>query len=415
MDIVRTSTWRALSGWACFALGLALCLLLVHGIFERLQIGHRFPLALDHYYFVDVWKSSYAEARQSSTAETIAITGCSMIMPPSQPVEDGVHAIPERLVQELRGLAPEREIQIVPLRWGGFGQLQNYFFADEIAETGVQRVVVALNLRSIARAWTGTWTKPELAGFIAPRRVPDALALPLHVVGLTADRLLLYVFLKNSLGYRAWRNTTKEQSRAIQALEALSERADRWMNLEAHRSFVRQTLRELKRQEGERLSLEGVMHEYGPVLAGVDTTHPVLRVLGATLRNWRDAGIEVLVVVLPANIEHWRSLGLLGDGQGVARSIAAIEEAVRTNGGSFLDLHDLLGKEGFRDPAGHLTYTGGVDGHERVISRSSGSRSSSTTASFALWCGAFGQSFHLRLRSSSRSVCSRSSSTRRSL
>ncbi len=356
-----------LPGWACFALGLALSLLLVHGIFERLQIGHRFPLPLDNYYFVAVWKSSYAEARQSSTAETIAITGGSMIMPPSRPVEAGVHAMPERLDQELQELAPERKIQIVPLRWGGFGQLQNYFFADEIAEAGVQRVVVSLNLRSIARAWTGTWTKPELAGFIAPRRLPDALALPLHVVDLTADRLLLYMFLKNALGYPAWRYTTKEQSRAMQALEVLSESADRWMNLKAHRGFVRLTLREQKRQEEERLSLEGVMHEYGPVLAGVDTRHPVLRVLGATLRTWRDAGIEVLVVVLPVNIEHWRSLGLVGDGQAVARSIAAIEAVVRTSGGSFLDLHGLLGKEGFRDPAGHLTYTGEVNGNERVV------------------------------------------------
>ena len=295
------------------------------------------------------------------------MTGDSLIMPPSQPVEAGIHAIPESLVHELRRLASEREIEIVPLRWGGNGQLHNYFLADEIASTGVRRIVVSLNLRSLAPAWTGTFTQPELAAWIAPERVPSALALPLHVVDLTADRLLLYVFLKNVIGYRSWRSFTKEQARAKRLLDFLSETVDRWLKLDAHRAFNRKILREGRRREAERLSLKGVVHEYGPVLAGVDAGHPVLRILGGTLRTWRDAGIEVLFVVLPANIEHWRSLGLLGDGQGVVRSIAAIEEVVRTNGGSFLDLHDLLGEEGFRDPAGHLTYTGEVDGHERVI------------------------------------------------
>jgi hypothetical protein len=94
---------------------------------------------------------------------------------------------------------------------------------------------------------------------------------------------------------------------------------------------------------------------------GVEDDHPVIRMLAATIRTFRRADIHVIAYVTPTNVEHIESLGLL-DREGLGRTLAVIERAVRENGGEFADLHALFPDEVFSDPPGHFVYEGEIDG-----------------------------------------------------
>ncbi|MFQ5513985.1 MAG: hypothetical protein ACE5FG_06055 [Myxococcota bacterium] len=318
---------------------------------------------MDFIAFVGAWKASFAAARTGGTHEPVALTGDSMFMLSGKLVEEGIFPLPERITHELSSLAPERGIELIPLHWGGYGAFENYFLADEILATRPQRAILSLNLSSFSREWTLRWSRQELAGWIAPTRLPTALRLPLYWNELTADRLLLYVVLERGLGVPRWRSARKLQTRARSLPGHLDEWIDEYAAIDAHRSFQRALLRERKRHRLERSSRSGVLREYGPVLRGIDPDHPVLQIVRATLRYLRAHGVEVLFLIMPANLEHWRELGLLDDRRGLDNTIEAIHTAVRAGGGTPVDLHDLLGEQGFRDAAGHLSYSGPLDGH----------------------------------------------------
>jgi hypothetical protein len=77
---------------------------------------------------------------------------------------------------------------------------------------------------------------------------------------------------------------------------------------------------------------------------------------------FRDAEIDVIVYTNPINVEQLVRAGA-HDPDGLARSIGAIGAVATRQGARFVDLHDLLGEEGFRDTGGHLRYgPEGVDG-----------------------------------------------------
>ena len=71
------------------------------------------------------------------------------------------------------------------------------------------------------------------------------------------------------------------------------------------------------------------------------------------LRALRDAGVPVLVVVNPVNVEHLRSLDLDADDR-LASGLATIGRVVGDSGARFLDLHAQLPDAAFRDAAGHV-------------------------------------------------------------
>ena len=129
------------------------------------------------------------------------------------------------------------------------------------------------------------------------------------------------------------------------------------MRLSRYESFtIRHTA-----SDGERLTALGVKRLLGPVIEGVDRDHPVLEVLGALLRFYRERGIEVIVFASPLNLEHFESLGIMEHSR-LPESLVAIREEVETSGAHFLDFHDRLPDAAFRDHLGHLTTEGSVNG-----------------------------------------------------
>jgi hypothetical protein len=97
------------------------------------------------------------------------------------------------------------------------------------------------------------------------------------------------------------------------------------------------------------------------VISGIGRDDPVLKILGALLRFYRERGVEVIVFANPINLEHFQSLGIMQQSR-LPESMAAIGEVVEASGARFADLHDRLPDAAFRDHLGHFTTEAPVNG-----------------------------------------------------
>ncbi len=118
----------------------------------------------------------------------------------------------------------------------------------------------------------------------------------------------------------------------------------------------------------DRQAAENVNEVYGLAMRGVESDHPVIQLLRATVREFESNGIRTVAYVVPFNVGWARSLGLY-DGAGVARSVHAIGSALEAEGALVVDLHDLLPDRGFRDAGNHFTVDDQIDGPDRVAIR----------------------------------------------
>ena len=130
----------------------------------------------------------------------VAFLGDSMIV--SYP--EG-RRVPDRLQERLDALSGEPgRLRVHAVAAPGMGAFDYYFLVDFVAAARPDVVILPFNLTSFAEAWRGTFSRPELVGFIEPSRLPGALGLPLDWIGVTADRLLSYVALVQAGGFDRW-------------------------------------------------------------------------------------------------------------------------------------------------------------------------------------------------------------------
>jgi len=280
--------------------------------------------------------------------------------------------IPDHLERALaHGEGPRSPVEIHNLAISGVGPFEYYFLSGEIMAARPDAVIFAFNLDTLSDAWRGNNSRPELAGWVGPARLGEALRLPLHWIGLTTDQLFFYVSLVRAGAYEAWRELKIEQARMGRARDAFRQRLGDLCSpnpepafdaaLDAHTL----SLLCLPGSDNRRFSRRGQLEHHGDALAGIDPGHPVLRVFAATLARLQAGGIPVLVYVTPANVEHMRRLDIL-DEIGLAATVAAVEEVSLAAGADFADLHDLFPDEAFRDASGHLAYEGAIDGPTAV-------------------------------------------------
>ena len=87
-------------------------------------------------------------------------------------------------------------------------------------------------------------------------------------------------------------------------------------------------------------------------LRPISTRNPVVRMLAEDVATIQRHRSQALVLVAPVN---WQALTELGiyDATTVRESIQTLREVTEANGGTLLDLHDLLSEAFFRDRAGH--------------------------------------------------------------
>lgn len=282
--------------------------------------------------------------------------------------------IPVRLQQQLDALAgPRRSPLVHNFSAQGMSFFDHYLLADLFAASPPDLLVVNFNVANISTHRRTDLVRPPLAGALAPRRIPEALGMPLHEFGMTADRVLFYVAIVQAGGLEPWWWLAREQVRIAQGRKDL----ERWLGARLSPTSkggapeaVFQHRLGAARMSGLlepghlRYTARGERSHFGPALEGVDTRHETIQTVDRTLAAYRRAGIDVVFYVNPTNVENLERVGVY-DPEGFGETLAALEEVVRRNGAEYVDLHDLLPDSGFRDAAGHFA-TGEVDGPLRV-------------------------------------------------
>ena len=81
--------------------------------------------------------------------------------------------------------------------------------------------------------------------------------------------------------------------------------------------------------------------------------HPLVRMVGGGVEMATRRGSRVLAVVAPIPIDVLRELDHY-EVDRFSERIEVLRAAVEENGGELLDLHDLLGRDGFSDAMGHM-------------------------------------------------------------
>jgi hypothetical protein len=307
-----------------------------------------------------------AESRGQPDLERVALLGDSTVM--SYP--EGRRIVDRLLRAVNRETRDDPRVQVYQLTTEGQGPFDYYFIADVITSAHPDQALLAFNLSAFGIGTRKLFARPELAGFVGPARLGEAIGLPLHWIGLNTDELLFYNAVIGAGGYRPWRLLQREQVRVGRARAQVERWLGEWAGAHPEEEFrVALQKSEMRRIlvpiGGGRYRQRPLRAHYAPALAGVDRDHPVLRVFGAMLSHLERSGIRTLVFTVPLNVEHIDLMGLF-DEAGLARTLAAIEATVREAGGRFVDLHDLFPDQGFRDAAGHLTVEGAIDGPAEV-------------------------------------------------
>jgi hypothetical protein len=276
-------------------------------------------------------------------------------------------SIPIRLRQRLAERGDGRpEFDVGNITASGLSIFSHYFLSDRLIALHPDQIVLAVNLAAFSRRWRAN-ERFQLAGWIPARCWPEAAVLPLHEVGVSADRLLYYRVIVAAGGVEPWRWLQREQVRVAgaywDAAAWLQDRSGSPHGLEYR--MVHGLASVGQRLESKHRPTRALARElFGPALDGLEADHPEIEMLDALLARFRGAGIRVVLYVAPINVEYLTRLGVY-DAEGMAR----IEAVAQRRGAAFLDLHDLLPDVAFRDAMNHLTQDAEPDGARLVAER----------------------------------------------
>ena len=347
----------------CFALAAGAGLAGIRGGLDagRVQAG---DTVLDVMQPIQAKLRALADPPESPGLQRVAFLGDSTVglYPPGR-------TVPERLQQELSAAgdgAPATQVYTFAGR--GMTPFDHYFLADRVAGVAPDLVLMVFNLFSLTgSALDGT--RAQLSGWISPSRLPEALSLPLHRVGLSLDRLLFHLGIVHAGVDGLWWRVMREQVRTKRARLILEKWVAEVADHHAERDFVaalgRTRMERMAEAAGVRPGRALTREMYAEALEGVDPDHAALRILAATLGEFRRAGVRVLIYLAPNDVEEQAGLGP-GENEGLERSIAAVLRVVRENGGEFVVFRDLFPTGSFRDRSGHLRVDPAFDGPVRL-------------------------------------------------
>jgi hypothetical protein len=279
-------------------------------------------------------------------------------------------SMPEWVRRELVARQGKRRTGVHVLSWAAWGTAPEYSMVDEIAQAKPDLLVLELNLRLLGPAPLGAVSYPELSGHIANDRLFEAAFLPLSHAGVTLGRMLFYRGVVLTAHESQFSDVLTRQAMLFDTREPL----EKWLDAKTHtRSYEDRrlawgyTLSARYLAPGTRHSRDSLPHArdaLGDVIDGIREDHPRLVVLRAMLRDFRRAGVPVLVWVSPINLDHLARLGLGLDG--IERSMTTIQKAVEGSGARFVDLHALLHDDDFADAGDHYQRDGSPSGAKRV-------------------------------------------------
>jgi hypothetical protein len=169
---------------------------------------------------------NFAAAGAKRDVHKILMLGDSMLMSRKETGYDVGYSLPGRVWEVLEELAPDADPahHVVASHYPGEGYSSFYFFADLFIAAGPDQVLIEFNPGAMSARWRERFSRTDHVAFLGWRRIPEALTLPLHRLGITADRVL-WTNAFRELGYVGlWREVTKAQGRVTKLRNALHQR-----------------------------------------------------------------------------------------------------------------------------------------------------------------------------------------------
>lgn len=277
--------------------------------------------------------------------------GDSLSMP-----HDGAPApIELRTLLRHRGGRRTGTARLINLSAAGLTAFSHYFASEQLAELNANRFIIAVNLGWFSRRTSAQ--QPTLAGMLPIRRWPEAAGLPLHEIGLSADEIVTSHALMASGQFDTWWDLQREQVRVKTAVRRAGREIQRALGVPPATDYAHVVTRHRAARVYDRKhpTVAGALQRWGPVLDGLSDDDPNLQVLEALIARLRESGARVLVMVPPTNVAVLEKHGMY-DTDGFATSLGRIREVATRHDADFLDLHDLLPDDAFRDPNDHLDF-----------------------------------------------------------
>ena len=352
----RTARWGSLL--VSFAAGFALAAVSLLGAMDAASLPYVPPKV-----GLTLGNDLGALRAMSGSASVVVYMGDSLVID----VDPPDRSAPKRLLRMVRGEPGARPVRVLAAAIPGLGIFSQYFLSERVALAQPDLVIMSFNLRWFSAYWHRENERPDMVGLLPLRRWPEAAALPLHRVGVSADLAILLRAVVVWSGAESWLWLRTEQARAVGAYARFEAALAHWAGLDQAFRYRADHLNAMRRSFSEqgRSTREQVRMLLGTALAGVEAGDPTLRTLGAALRRLHEAEIPTLVYVAPLNVEHLKRIGLY-DAQGLERTIGALQHVTGLEGADFVDLHDLLPDAAFEDFADHLRMEQGSDGSGRI-------------------------------------------------
>jgi hypothetical protein len=261
----------------------------------------------------------------------------------------GFPALPSYANLVQRDLLDRIHVRSLILTAAGLDFFGYWGLAGRIAALQPDVVVLVANLRNFSPAGTPRGFN-DLMAEIDWDDLPETLALPYNVRGMTMPRVLLARLLRTEAGedmflrYEGLRRNVQESAvwRWLGAAEPPPTEAG---NFRLFARVASRTVAAFDRPLGPR--------------------QPLVRFAGATVARLVRAGASVLVLVTPIPWETAASVGHYEQQRFEAR-IQTLREVVVANGGRLVDLHRVITHEGFRDFDCHLTADGAAEVAKRI-------------------------------------------------
>jgi len=348
------TAFRHRARWAALTTGFAAALLLTTAgllaALDRAQLEYR-QVDLD---ILDILGARLSRlAAERGHERLLLFLGDSLAENLAQPKSTA----PRRLAELL-----EHQIQVKPLTSHGLSIYSHYFMSDRMLAIDPDHIVLQVNLASFSPYWNAV-ERTQLVAWLPARRWLEALQLPLHVVGISADRMIFNRAIVKAGGFEVWHRLQREQVRALRAYWKLADWAQAKTGQPKGLAYrkLKRLLWLVARVRGNRPTAYWVRSRLGPALDGLPADHPVLHVLDALLAHFQEAGVSVVMYAAPFNVEHLRAQGTYNE-EGIAHTSAQIDALARRRGAVFLDLHALLPDAAFSDHTNHLYGRGEIDG-----------------------------------------------------
>ncbi len=186
---------------------------------------------------------------------------------------------------------------------------------------------------------------PDLVSELPAGELPHAMSLPLHEMGLTIPKVLLFRALR-----WPW---VENVFLALDGIRRLARDAlfGGWLGPLQLPSLV---------DFSEALEVVNA-----PPAMPFSARTAKVRFLTETVRMASERGVRVLVVLEPLPIDQLRKTGHY-DPARLAPRIAVLRAEIERAGGTLVDLHDVIDADGFLDFAGHLNDAGHAEVADRL-------------------------------------------------